>query len=248
MRKILNYDREALIAEPLPVKTETYTPIANSLIINTMIDYAREQGLEMRREDYRMTGDRQAVIGYYDFTGPDNDLGFRVAFRNSYDKSMSFGVAFGASVWICSNGMVSGEVTAKRKHTGDSDEDAYNYIVEGFVRMIGEYRNLIEMRDSLKDKGCTMDQVSYLLGWFLMNGFITTQQFNIIKYQLYKSENFHHINSDNFSAWDLYNHCTESLKISHPVDYISNHINVHRTFLKQFIHTANVSEAHIITD
>lgn len=248
MKKIINYAREALIAEPLPAKTESYTPIANELIINTMLEYARNNNLELRKEDYRMTGDHQAVIGYYDFTGPDDDLGFRVAFRNSYNKSMSFGVAFGANVWICSNGMISGEITAKRKHTGDSDEDAYNYINEGFVRMIGEYRNLLELRDSLKDKGCNFNKVSYLLGYLLMNGFITTQQFNIIKYQLYKSDNFNHIDQAGFTAWDLYNHCTEALKISHPIDYISNHINVHRTFLTNFININNMSEAQIITD
>lgn len=41
----------------------------------------------------------------------------------------------------------------------------------------------------------------------------------------FNSKNFNLITSNEFTAWDLYNAVTESLKKSHPTTYISDHSN-----------------------
>jgi len=44
-------------------------------------------------------------------------FGLCIAFRNSYDRSMSVGMAIGASVFICDNLALSGDITVMKKHT-----------------------------------------------------------------------------------------------------------------------------------
>ena len=49
-------------------------------------------------------------------------LGMRLAFRNSYDKSMSVAFAAGAVAWVCSNGMISGDVQYVKTYGSVAEE------------------------------------------------------------------------------------------------------------------------------
>jgi hypothetical protein len=59
-------------------------------------------------------------------------------------------------------------------------------------------------------------------------------QLSIIKDEFMNSLNFRHLTSPDFTAYDLYNHITESLKISHPINYFNNHIETHKVFEETF--------------
>jgi predicted SpoU family rRNA methylase len=56
-----------------------------------------------------------AVLTYSN--GVEEDMGLSIGIRNSYDKSMSIGVALGARVFVCDNLAISGEIRIVRKHT-----------------------------------------------------------------------------------------------------------------------------------
>ena len=52
------------------------------------------------------------------------------AWSNSYYKSTRFQCGIGAYVFICGNGMVSGDLASyARKHTGNADQEAFNHIM-----------------------------------------------------------------------------------------------------------------------
>lgn len=63
---------------------------------------------------------------------------------------------------------------------------------------------------------------------------ISINQLSIIKKEFEHSANFRHMGDKEFSAFDLYNHITESLKTSHPLTYINDHIKTHALFEKTF--------------
>ena len=66
-----------------------------------------------------------------DIESEDEELGYRIGFKNSYDGSMAFGMGIGSVVWLCSNGMVHGEIAEKRIHRGNADKDVEEMIKIG---------------------------------------------------------------------------------------------------------------------
>jgi hypothetical protein len=160
-------------------------------------------------------------------------------FRNSYDKSMSFAFLEGTCVWICSNGCIkSDEMQFKRVHKGTADEDAMFSIDEGFNRIDIEFNKVKEDMIAFKDCHVDKDTMYDLIGnLFFEQAAISSVQLNIIKDQLNNSDKFRHLVDPDFSAYDLYNHITESLKRSHPMNYVQDHVATHKLFENRFIHT-----------
>lgn len=235
MRKNINVSEEELFSIPLPQRTKTYTPISNRDIISSIKREAINNNLEFLDSNYQVGRNGNQVIGTLDFKGNNEDFGIRVMFKNSYDKSMSFGLALGNSVWICSNGMVSGEISLKRIHTGNADEEAYEKIIQGFSMAGDIYNKLITDSDIMKSIPLNSDIALKLISvLFFKKGILNTQMLNIIKQELYNSTIFNNINNSNFTLWDWYNHITGALKLSNTNNYMSNHIALHSFVENEF--------------
>lgn len=70
---------------------------------------------------------------------------------------------------------------------------------------------------------------------FFKKEVLTITQMSIIKRELQFSKNFKHLFDKDFTAFDLYNNITESLKErSHPTTYIQDHIDTHNLFKELF--------------
>ena len=69
---------------------------------------------------------------------------------------------------------------------------------------------------------------------FFKKEVLTITQMSIIKRELQFSKNFKHLFDKDFTAFDVYNAITHSLKMSHPSEYISNHIDTHNLFKELF--------------
>lgn len=233
--------RAELISTPLPVWENTYTPISNKSIFDKIDENIRGGGLKVRKEEYRVarthSGIIKGVIGAIDIVTPNDEFGQRLMFRNSYDKSMSFAIAVGGVTYICENGMVrSDNFTYKRVHKGTADEDSLLNIDAGFEALDSEFKVICEQMAAFKECHVDKQLMHDLIGnLFFEQEAINSIQLNIVKDELYHSKNFKHITDKDFSAFDLYNHVTESLKRSHPLTYLKSHIQTHNLFESTFI-------------
>ena len=235
--------RQELISTPLPLWEDSYTAIPNTEIFKKIDENIRGGGLKVRNEEYRVSktkdGIIKGVIGSIDIMTPNEEYGQRFMFRNSYDKSMSFAVAIGGYVFICENGVVRADnFDYKRVHKGTADSESLLNIDAGFEAIDKEFKIITEQMDSLKechvDYECMHDLVGKL---FFEQAAISSVQLNIVKDQMWHSDKFRHIDDKDFSAYDLYNHITESLKRSAPRTYIQDHVATHKLFENRFIHT-----------
>jgi hypothetical protein len=222
---------------PLPERTNTYTPIANKEIIELIYENADKAGLIPISSSYKIAKDGNMIIGMVDFEGTNGELGIRAAFRNSYDKSVSFAYSIGAAAWICSNGMVSGELTGRRVHKGTADSDATYKIIEGFQSVGEVYNSLVNDATYMKEIEINPKANAELLGrMFFQESIISSQQLNLIKdhYTNPGLSSFKRLNNDEYSLWDLYNHSTEALKLTHPSDFIQKHVDLHKFVKEEF--------------
>ena len=131
MKTVDIFDNESFLMNvPYPIRTDSYTPISHEAIINKVKEELDKNSLVLTSSSYNSARNGRVVVGNYNISAGNPDYMMRIMFKNSYDKSVSFGMASGLNVFICTNGCVSGEYSLKRKHTGIADKDVDSYIEE----------------------------------------------------------------------------------------------------------------------
>ncbi len=247
MKALIKAKREDVYNAPIiPWNNGTYTPLANSYIMDLIDTKVHDLGLTVKNENYKVTttqdGLIKGVIGEYNIIADDGEFGQKVMFRNSYDKSMSFAFVAGTIVWVCTNGCVSGDYQYKRIHKGTFEDgvsstevDVIENIEGGFNMLQKAFEHNVGQLNELKKVEIGPEDAFKLLGeLFFMRKVITITQMAVIKKEFDGSKNFRHIDDPHFRAFDLYNHITEALKLSHPASYINDHITTHSLFEQTF--------------
>ena len=222
-----------ILSTALPEKTETYTPISHSSVINRVRSEIFKAGFVINGEDYRCTNDGQIALGTLRMNyKADPDIELSANFTNSYNKQLAFRFNLGGLVKVCMNGMMLNNNTFdkfKRVHKGAADLLAEG-IISDYINNAGEYwDSLVEHKDSMKGILLSTTAQHDILGeLFFKKEVLNTMQLNSIKKELVKPSFDYKVDSD--SAWALYNHITLALKDSHPSDWMEDQVKVHEVF------------------
>ena len=225
--------KDFLLDVPIPGATESYSPVSHANIFNAAYEQLDRYNLVVEKETFHTNRDGKKVIANLDIIHPDvPHLGMRLSLRNSYDKSMSVGFASGAVVWICGNGMVSGEVKFVRKHTGNVVKEVKEKIIYAIEDLDTHFQRVLSHSEQLNNIEMTKEQYAELIGrLFIIDKVVTPTQLGIISREIDKPT-FTEFESQN--AWSLYNHVTFSLKEAHPYEYLSRHIELHNFMEREF--------------
>lgn len=218
---------------PVPRKTASYSPVPHKELIEHVQEELYRRDLTVINANIQTARDGLQMIGHADIQADGNDeLGMRLAFRNSYDKSMSVAFVAGANVWICSNGMISGDIQFMRKHTGTVLKELKEKIQSASSDLEKVFEMSTIYADDMKrikvDKGLCAELCGKM---FIEHDIITSTQLGIIKKEI-TNPSFDAFKED--TAWSLYNHTTFALKKAHPSKYINQHLDVHNFFEDQF--------------
>lgn len=225
-----------LRATVIPQHSKLYGAISHGEIIDTTRKELSTVGLRIKQEIYKSSIDGQIAQGIYHLTHSDDpEIGLMFAWANSYNKTMKFKCASGAHVFVCSNGMISGNLANySRKHFGKT---ALADAVHSIQKQLGDahihYRNLIATKEALKNIRLSKKDMSSLVGiLYADKEILGLSQVGVIKREM-DTPSFNY-NADKDSAWAFYNHITLALKNSHPFDYITNHQTLHTMFVNEF--------------
>jgi hypothetical protein len=226
-----NYLRSAR----LPNHGKSYTVISHGAVIDEARTQLAAAGFAIKKELYKTTLTGDIAQGMYHLeSGNDPEMGLMFVWSNSYNKTMAFKCAIGAHVFICSNGVVSGDLgTYRRRHSGSALTDVTSFMQEQIADASKYYDKLIHDKQMLKDVHLCQRQKGTILGrLFAEDEILTLTQVGIVKRELDKPSFNYSTNPD--SAWDMYNHITLALKDSHPMRYLSNHQRVHEFFVNEY--------------
>lgn len=219
----------------LPNHGRRYTVIPHGYIIDETRKELANAGFQINQELYKTSLDGQVAQGIYHLNyGTDQDMGLMFAWSNSYNKMMRFKCAVGAQVFICMNGVVSGDLANyKRKHTGSALIDVINSVQFQIGHAKEYYDNLVADKEMLKQVTLSKSEQGSVIGKLLIDQeVLTLTQVGMIQREIEKPTHNYSTNPD--SAWDLYNHVTLALKDSHPLSYLSDHQKVHTFFVNEF--------------
>jgi len=214
----------------IPARTDTYSPIAHTDFLGGLATKIEENRMRIIERRYYVNNNGNKLVGYYTIedenleTDPDFGIQMMMGFKNSYDKSMTAALAAGANVMICSNGMISGDmVRFTRKHTGTIYQELQVKFSEAVQTMRTGFARMVLEVDLMKEFELTPRQKAEVLGvMYFEEGLVTPNQLSVVKRELSHSDHFR-----GNTIWDLYNNVTESLKDSHPIRHIEDHIKVH---------------------
>lgn len=220
----------------LPKRTISYTTVPNALIFDKLHEQLDNYGLEVVSSDLTMSPNGKRFIGLYDIQSSDAELGYRIGFKNSYDGSMAFGMGVGSVVWLCSNGMVHGEIAEKIIHRGNADIDVQEIIKRSIEEYQKRHDENIRVRENLKEIYCSSDEVFKIMGESCYKGILNGNELTRLKKEITTSELFQNMtdHEDGIMAWDLYNHYTEVLKKASFNTYFEKHKNIHNLFVNKF--------------
>jgi len=211
----------------IPASTDSYSAVSHQNIIEAVYEQLDKRNLQVVNEKYNVAANGDKVIGYFDLNYNNNsEMGMRLAFRNSYDKSMSVAFVAGTQVWICENGCISGEIQFLRKHTGSVISELYNKINTTIEQLEDHF--LRTERHSIQMKSIELPKIkaAELYGrMFMVEDIISPTQLSIVKKEL--NEPTHKVFEEE-TLWSAYNHVTFALKEAHPLNYINQHVNLHK--------------------
>jgi hypothetical protein len=212
---------------PLPNETRTYKPVSHyDLAVNLgEVSGGLLRGYELDKAQYGLAREGQQMFGIHTYrNGMSSSMGLSIGFRNSYDKSMSVGIAIGASVCVCGNLALTGDIAIMRKHTQNVWNDLEELTITTIYRSQHNFTRIVEDAEGMRGRYLGNDDAFRLLGLLYGNDVITPRQIPVVKKEWLSPT---HEAFGERSAWSFYNACTEALKSSPPNKIMEKHISLH---------------------
>ena len=223
----------------IPDKTHSYIPVSHVDFINNTKDIANRilDKHQLHKEQYGVARDGKQMFGTLTYKESFHDdpqhIGLSIGIRNSYDKSMSLGLCSGASVFVCENLMMTGEVVVMRMHKGNIIDELKGLIFNALLKAEDKFATIHADSQQLKKHALEDNTVAYnVMGRLYGYGVVTERQLPVMKreWQSPKHDAF-----KDRTAWSLYNAGTESLKTTPPMHKMKRHIQMHRIFTSEFL-------------
>ena len=203
---------EELKAISIPEATETFQPIGHGELVDYMTDTVPDllgDGYSLINNVHGTANKDQMMFGLMTFKNHQLDVGMSVGYRNSLDKSLSVGLAFGANVFVCENLMMAGDVYVMQKHTTNVWQNLEATVMDAVPNAHGVYETLVEDIETMSNITIDNDKMFQILGLMRGHNVLNNQQLNIALKETINPNYKEHKNS---SLMQTYNACTEALK------------------------------------
>lgn len=217
--------KQALIEQPITYEGSRYSPISHREVIETIEEQFDKENLNFTNFKISTGNHYKQCILHYIFNPEEHELGFSMSFKNSVDGTMSFGLATGSQVFICSNGIVYGSsFSYKRKHTGSAKTEITEALKIGFETANSEMEIQVQRMNQLKEVQVDKRIQAELIGrMYIEEGIIQANQMSSIKNQLIDPT--YDYGSPN-TMWELLNHTTFAMKEAPALNWHRQHTRV----------------------
>ncbi len=217
---------EELAAIPLPKETRSYKPVSHQQLATMLGAMASDllPEFELVNTQFGLAREGQQMFGVHTLKNGTSAMGLSIGFRNSYNKSLSVGIAVGSTVFVCDNLCLTGDVTVLKKHTLNVIPSIESLALSAIYKSRSAFKQI--QTDSEVMKGIPMsDNEAYrMLGLIYGRGIITPRQIPVVKNEWLKPS---HDDFQGRNLWSFYNAVTESLKSSPPQSIMERHLNLH---------------------
>ena len=223
---------EDLVAIPLPKETNSYKPVSHQALATMLGAMASDllPEFELVNTQFGLARDGAQMFGVHTLKNGHSDMGLSIGFRNSYNKSLSVGVAVGGQVFVCDNLMLTGEVTVLKKHTLNVVSSIEALALSAIYKSRSAFNQISRDAEVMRGIPLSDDDAYRTIGLLYGNGVITPRQIPVVKNEWLKPS---HTDFEDRNVWSFYNACTESLKSSPPQSIMERHLALHSQIVGQ---------------
>jgi hypothetical protein len=224
----------------MPKETDTYKPVSHFGLTQRVEMIAQDMltGFHLDRESFGLARDGAQMFALLTFKNGNQEMGLSIGYRNSYDKSMSIGIACGSSVFVCDNLALRGDIEISRKHTGEVWKELEDRLLAVCYRAGKTFDEIVDHSEKMKAITYENRSAFQTMGVLYGEGIISPRQLTTVKAEWLKPT---HEAFQPRTAWSLYNACTEALKTSPPSQVMEDHLHLSKFF-------DNVIDAEYVVD
>jgi len=222
--------RDELDTVPIPEATDSYQPVSHYVLANTLATIGQDllRGYALSREQYGLARQGQQMFAIQTYSRENSEMGLSIGFRNSYDKSMAVGIAIGASVFVCDNLALTGDITVLKKHTTNVWSALEETVIATLYRSQHNFERICEDAEVLKSREIGNNEAFRTMGLLFGRNVLSPRQLSAVKKEwLYPS----HEDFKPRNMWSFYNSCTEILKSTPPFQIMEKHIQLHKILI-----------------
>lgn len=225
--------KDLLLKAELPIETKTYKPVTHAQLMDLTLESIYQSGFTLDKEIYSASPDGQVANGNFTIHNvADKEMQLQIGWQNSYNKTLSLKFAIGARIFICQNGCVHGDMGSfKKKHQGSVQEFTPNAITE-YIKQAGDtFQQMQIERNRMKQVEMTKRTKAELVGRLMLEEqLISSMQVNQIAAEL-THPTYDYGAPD--SLWELYQFTTQTMRETHPRNWISDHMKAHKFFVSE---------------
>ena len=220
--------RDQLDLIPMPEPTESYVPVSHYHLTDKLLTISQDilRDYVLVGENYGIARQGNQLFAVLKFRGEKTDMGLSIAFRNSYDRSMAIGLAIGASVFVCDNLALTGEIVVMKKHTKNVWSELEETVIATIYKSQRNYRQIVCDAEAFKALPLENLEAFQLMGVLFGHNIVSPRQLTVLKSEWLRPryEEFRPRN-----MWSFYNAGTECLKSSPPISIMEKHLRLHNT-------------------
>jgi len=225
--------RDQIEAVTVPQATASYGPVRHLDLIDTIVRAGRTWNLEPTGERLALAREGAQMFGLLQFSNGHNDreVGLMVGVRNSYDASLSVGIAAGTNVFVCDNMALSGQWMKTRKHTPGAWDDLYAFLFGGLRSVLENHAQFLSHRDAWR--GCSLGAAGrdHLVVECARRGAINATEILPVLRE-FDAPTVEAWNEEPRNAWRLYNAVTQVAKTWSPLMQLERTRKVTDTFVE----------------
>lgn len=201
-------DRNFLQTLELPEATDTFQPIAHSVLVDAVEESLSYRRIRLERSEFAVSKDGMKMFGLLEVNHEFDGIRFAIGLRNANDKSMRVGMVAGYRVFVCDNMAFSGDFNPMlNKHSKNLDLiESVSMGVDRIQRNWEPLKNAISIkRETFIDEP---DAKMFIYEAFTKNKFPVS---------LFKSVHDEYFDKSDFTIWGIEQAFTESFKKLLPV-------------------------------
>lgn len=207
---------------PLPEATDSYIPVSHYHLADKFLTISRDLLTDyvLVSEQYALARQGQQFFAILNFRRDHQEMGLSLAFRNSYDRTISIGLAIGASVFVCDNLALSGDIAIMKKHTKNVWSALEDLAITTLYKAGKSYEKVLADSEKLKSLPVNDRQAFEMMGFLFGRDIVSPRQLTVVRDSWLKPP---HAEFQERNKWSLFNAVTEALKSCPPVSTLEKH-------------------------
>lgn len=219
--------RDQLDLIKVPDQTDSYIPVSHYALADKITSFSKDllRDYSLVGENYAVARQGNQMFALLKFKSDNEEMGLSVAFRNSYDKSMSVGIAIGASVFICDNLALHGDIAIMKKHTKNVWDGLGDLAIATLYKAQKNFDKVVYDSQRMKEIPVNNDEAFRLMGYLYGHNLVSPRQITVLKDEWLKPS---HEEFQDRNMWSLFNAATECLKSTPPTIIMEKHAGVYQ--------------------